>query len=434
MKSAENRGAGASPPLESGARGERFRALGAKLLLAVGALALCARVPLVLTSIGSNDMPTWQSFGSQIAATSVGHLYDTHPLFNHPPLMGLFASLTYSLSRWTGAPFEWLFKAPMLLADAASACLLYWSWRRRNPLTAALVFAAFCCNPVSFQISSYHGNTDSLCASLLLACALLLDLQLFFAAGLALAASINVKLLPVVLILPMLGCAGGRKSAARFVGGLSLGVIPFLPYLLWHWQGFYEHALAYRSYANSWGIGLIGSKLSTTPHLRKFGVRLAVLWVEWGARVVLLGPALLGLAQHFRRHPVSAREVAAASMLAFVVLTPGWGIQYLVYPAALLFAVSLSGGVWYSLAAGAYAYVTYASLWRGGRPYFSDFSYGENLTGQFIGGIAWVMATRVLYDVLRLGGVHPLPGAGLTQPLSETRVGARVRAWLGSQV
>lgn len=380
-------------------------------LLALGVLALGARVPMVLQSIGSNDMLTWQAFAAEINRTSIGHLYDTNTLFNHPPLMGLFAGIAHSLAAWLGLPFAWLFKAPMLLADVATACLLYWAHRRRGPLAAAAVFALFCWNPVSFLISSYHGNTDSLCASLLLLCAVLMDLKLAFWGGLALAASINVKLVPVLLILPMLACVSSMRQATRFVAGLALGVLPFLPYLIGHWAGFYEHVLSYRSYPNVWGIGLLAAKLSTTPRVARSGQKLLELWVQWGTLVVLLWPALLALGQRVRRTPVSARQLAACTMLGFLVITPGWGVQYLVYPAALLFAASLNAGVWYSLAAGAYLHVTYLSLRRPGVPFFSDFSHGETATGVFLGGLAWAIALRTLVDLLRLREVHALPEA-----------------------
>jgi hypothetical protein len=380
-----------------------------RVLLGLGVVALLSRIFLVVQSIGSNDMLTWRAFAVQISKTSIGQVYDTNTLFNHPPLMGLFASLCYSLSSWTHIPFDWLFKAPMLLADLGTACLLYWSYGQRRPLYAAGVFALFCCNPVSFLISSYHGNTDSLCASLLLVAAVLMDLRRTFWAGLALAASINVKLVPVLLILPMLACVADRRQAMRFMAGLSIGVIPFLPYLIGHWTGFYEHVLAYRSYPNVWGIGLIAAKIAGTPRLTRAGLKMVELWLTWGTLCVLLWPAALALFQRFRQKPLSARQLAACTMLGFLVITPGWGVQYMVYPAALVFAVSLNGAVWYSLAAGAYLHVTYVSLLRSGRPFFSDFGYGENATGQFLGGLAWVMAARVLVDLLRLRQVHALP-------------------------
>jgi hypothetical protein len=415
-----------------GSSGERARVPWVRGLLGLGVLAMLARVLLVITSVGSNDMLTWQSFATQITQTSIGQVYDTDALFNHPPLMGLFASLAYSLSQWAHVPFPWLFKAPMLAADLATACLLYWTYKQRGPLLAAVLFALFCWNPVSFLISSYHGNTDSLCASLLLLAAVLMDLRLAFWAGLALAGSINVKLVPVLLILPLLACVDGKRQALRFIAGLSIGVVPFLPYLIGHWTGFYEHVLAYRSYPGVWGISLIAAKLASTPRLGGTGRKLFALWVHWGTLVVLLWPLSLALLQRLRRAPMSARQIAACTMLGFLVLTPGWGVQYLVYPAALLFAVSLNGAVWFCLAAGAYLHVTYVSLLKGGHPYFSDFGFGESATGQFLGGLAWVMAARVVVDLLRLRQVHALPTLPAPGEQAEPRAPLRaLRAVLG---
>jgi hypothetical protein len=417
-----------------GPRRERALVPWVRGLLVLGVLGLLARALLVMVSIGSHDMLTWQSFAAQITQTSIGHLYDTNWLFNHPPLMGLFASLAYSLSQWASVPFPWLFKAPMLGADLATACLLYWSYKQRGPLLAALLFAVFCWNPVSFLISSYHGNTDSLCASLLLLAAVLMDLKLAFWAGLALAGSINVKLVPVLLILPLLACVDGKRQALRFIAGLSLGVIPFLPYLIGHWAGFYAHALAYRSYSGVWGIGLIATKLASTRRLVGSGSQFVALWTEWGTSVVLLWPVLLALLQRLGRARMSARQIAATTMLGFIVLTPGWGVQYLVYPAALLFAVSLNGAVWYSLAAGAYLHVTYMSQLQVGRPYFSDSGFGESALAQFLGGIAWATAARVVVDLLRLRQVHPLPVLFAPGQRSEARAPFEaLRAVLGGR-
>jgi Glycosyltransferase family 87 len=381
---------------------ERRRAALIRGLIGVGIAALLLRLVVIRSSIGSNDMLTWESFAKEIVRTSVGTLYDHNPEFNHPPLMGLFASLAYRLSRSVGVPFEWLFKAPMVLADLGAACLIHRSWKPRGELYAAVAFAAFCANPVSILISAYHGNTDSLCASLMLLAAVLMDMRRLFAAGLALAASINVKLVPVLLIVPLLAQAGSWRQALKYLLGLALGVIPFAPYLIWHWIGFYQHALAYRSYPNVWGIGLLGSRLAGTPHVSRLGRNLVQLWLTYGTAVVLAWPLLLAALRRLGWRGFGAREIAACSLVGFLVLTPGWGIQYVVYPVALLFAVSLEGAVWYTLVAGAYAGVSYASVWTGKRPYFSDFGYGETATATLLGSLAWIITARILFELLRL--------------------------------
>jgi hypothetical protein len=87
-------------------------------------------------------------------------------------------------------------------------------------------------------------------------------------------------------------------------------------------------------------------------------------------------------------------------MLGFLAFTPGWGVQYLVYPAALLFSISLERGVWYGMVAGASAFVMYATLWSGTLPYFSEFR-NPQASGRLIACLAWMLGVRLLFDLVR---------------------------------
>jgi Glycosyltransferase family 87 len=374
----------------------------AQCFLGLGLIGLAARVVVVMFSIGSNDMTTWREFAEQITRTSVGQLYDEREYFNHPPLMGFLASGLCTLSQWSGIRFEYLFKAPMLLADVASGALLYHGYKPRGEVRAALVFALFCCNPVSILITAYHGNTDSLCASLALLAAVLMDARRAFWSGLALAAAINVKLIPVLLIVPLASCVRDRKGALTFLAGLSVGVIPFVPYLLGHWHGFYEHVLAYRSNARNWGITYSLFKLgSQVDGIGKACRTIARFWIAHGHWAVLAWPVVLAVVKRFRRPGWSARELAQFTLLGFLVLTPGWGVQYLVYPVALVFAVSVEQAVLYSLVNGLFAFLLYAALWSGEVPLYSNFFVGLPPQPLLFGVVVWLVVARMLYDLMR---------------------------------
>src|SRR3712207_5550656 len=58
-------------------------------------------------------------------------------------------------------------------------------------------------------------------------------------AGLALAAAVNVKLIPVILIPGLLLSLRTRRDAWRFLAGLSVGVLPFVPVLLAAGRSYY---------------------------------------------------------------------------------------------------------------------------------------------------------------------------------------------------
>jgi hypothetical protein len=363
-------------------------------------------------SVGSNDMRTWFEFGESIYRTSVGELYDTHEKFNHPPLMGLMASLAYAAAGFSGIRFEWLFKLPSVVADLGAALLLYQRYGGEKKTRAAGAFAHFCCNPASILITAYHGNTDSLCASLMLLAVLLLDAKRYGASGLALAASINVKLVPVLLIAPLLACAGDRRQRLSFLGALALGAIPFLPYIIGHWSGFHAHALAYRSHARVWGITFVAAQIGGLEHVGGAGKAIARFWVAKGTFVVLGWPLVLAALKWSKRIDFRARELAASSLMAFLVFTPGFGIQYLVYPAGLLLAVSLAQGARFAVASGLHAFVMYASLWTGTRPYYSDFRVGQPLGALIVGLLPWAGAAHVRFELmLRRERAKPLYSA-----------------------
>ncbi|HWO08563.1 MAG TPA: glycosyltransferase 87 family protein [Polyangiaceae bacterium] len=374
---------------------------GTQALLALAALAFMARAFVIVMSVGSNDMTTWLGFAEKISETSVGQLYDEHKMFNHPPLMGLFASAAYDLSRVIGVRFEWLFKAPLLLADVACAWLLFLNWQSRGIRRAAAVVALFAWNPASILIGAYHGNTDALCVSFMLLSAILMDRALAFWSGLALAAAINVKLIPVLLIVPLWVCVRDRQGALRFLAGLSIGALPFLPYMIGHWHGFYQHVLSYRSNPRLWGIPFILAQLQDVEHVGTAALALAKFWAKKGTLALLCWPVLLAWWRRKRQPDFGARELGACTLLGFMVLTPGWGVQYLVYPVPLLFAVNVELALWYSTLAGLNAFALYASLWTGGVPWYSDFFRGEPFGPLAFGCLVWAVAARLAFALLR---------------------------------
>jgi uncharacterized membrane protein YidH (DUF202 family) len=363
------------------------------LLIGLGLLGLLARVVLAIRSIGSNDIMTWAVFGYSIRTSGIGYVYDTIPLFNHPPLMGWMAALAHEISTGLHLRFDILFKLPAIAAECVGGLLIYRTWRsQKGPAYAALVFCLFCWNPVSMFVSAYHGNTDCLCAMLILLSALLVDRGRPFLGGLALAGSINVKLIGLVMIPVLLSSVRGWRNAGRFLGALSLGVIPFLPFVLFHWATFRSHVIGYRPISNYWGITQFLTGLQQTPRWASVGPRLVSNYTNLGVRLILVAPILLALANWnwtTRQRRWSARQMAAIVYSLFLVLTPGFGIQYTVYPVLVLFAASPARAVAYALAGGAYVVLVYFFLWTGTFPAFSDFNAAYPIAPQGLGYIAW---------------------------------------------
>jgi hypothetical protein len=371
------------------------------VLVAAGIAGLLLRLVVSARSHGSNDINIWAGFCDKYREHGgLGWLYDVDASFNHPPLMGLMAVGLRAAARVLDTRFDFLFKLPEIAADVLAAVLVYRVWRPRHALVAPLAFALFCWNPASILVSAHHGNTDPLCAALSLLAAFLVDRRRPFWAGVALAATINVKLIPVLLIPVFLSCWSSRREVLRFVGGLSLGVIPFAPIVAGHWSGFRAHALQYRSYPGPWGVT---SLLEFLAQHRNFAARahaLSDLWTSHAFKLILLAPVVLALVNWRRGRPWSAPELGACAYMIFLILTPGFGVQYVVYPIPLLFAADVRRACGYAAATGLFILIVYYATWTGTRPYFSNFYPGFPAGGKVFGHLAWLITIGITLKLL----------------------------------
>jgi hypothetical protein len=421
--------------IDATVRGVRSRLSGLRspvlhfLLLFVGVLGLCARAYVVTKSRGCNDMGTWQTFAQEVRQHGLGTTYETDAMFNHPPLMGLMAASLDRLAERTGVRFEVWFKVPSLLADVLAATLTYLFVRRRGSLLGAAAFALFCWNPISILVAAYHGNTDSICAALALLAAVCTEDECPFLGGLALGASMNVKLIPLVLIPLLASCQRDWKQFGRFVAGLSIAALPFVPILLWHGKSFYAHALAYRSNSYQWGITGLLYELAPAPRMAQIANAWNGTWKHVGTKVILLSAFALALA-NFGKRRWSAPELAACGFGFFLVFAPGFGIQYLVYLVPVLFAARVRSAVTYSLTAGAFAFLLYFTAWNGLEPYYSAIAARPPQGVLTLGYVCWVVTIYVLADLLDLRSAWGSWFALQTEPPRVPTIGSNLHEWL----
>lgn len=376
-----------------------------------GCAGLLFRFLVARWSHGSNDINIWTSFCKQIEAHhGVGWLYDNQGDFNHPPLIALGATALHRASLAWGWRFDFLFKLPQIGADALAASLVYRTWRARERLTAALAFALFCWNPASFLVSAHHGNTDPTCAAFSLLSAFLLDRKRAFWGGLALAAAINVKLIPTLLIPVFFATLSSRRQVFQFLLALSLGALPFAPYLVRHWTGFSQHVLSYRSFVGPWGITSFLEFLGMHHNFAEMAQRLTKLWTKVGPPLMLALPVVLAVIAWRRKHSWSATELGAIVCALFLVLTPGFGVQYVVYPIPLLFAADVAWATAYSATAGLFIFVAYYATWTGTHPYFSNFYPGFPIAAKVFGHVPWLILAVAMYKLLaRRSTSEPAP-------------------------
>ena len=389
------------PPGPSQLRGAAARRW-TGVLVFLAALGLLLRVVISSFTIGSNDAAHWLSFARHLTEHGLAATYREVALFNHPPLMAGLSVASLGLAGALGARFEVIFKLPGILGEGLVLYLLWRTLRPRGHLGAAAVSAAYSLNPASLLISGYHGNTDCLCAALiLLAVVLARERMPALGVGLALAAAINVKLIAVLLI-PALAvyCRTAPRGVANYLGGLALGALPFVA-VVPEFGAFYSNAIAYNSMVAPWGMGLFYLRtLHTLPWAHSF---LAEAVLPAG-RYLVISCALATAAYQLYRPRWSPGQAAALCMSGFLVFAPGFGIQYIVYPLPVMFMVSFGWGVGYALLSGAFAAVAYITNWTRTWPAFSDFAHAYQMPSELFGLLAWTTLVSFSVRLLRTPG------------------------------
>jgi len=366
----------------------RFRNAGsaAYLALAIGTLGMVLRFLLSSASTGTNDIIIWERWAQHANHEGVLETYQNQPAFNHPPVMGYLAGRFLHVSVLTGLRFPVVFKLPAITADALSLILLWKIWRRRSARPAAPLAAVafFSFSPAAILMSGYHGNNDPLVGMLVLAaCYFIEEKASFFWAGIALAASINVKLIPLLLIPAFLANVRSWRAAARFVGGLSVGAVPFIPVILRSASAFHRNAITANSNFDNWGIPFFIRLAEKSPEWARVGSQFHTFYVPAGRYVVLA--AILALCAWSRwRRPLSTYQLAAAGLAAFLFFAPGFGIQYLAILSPVLLAVSLGWGLWYAVSAGTFIAAVYYLFWT------REALLGSLFTTAFPGPSPWI--------------------------------------------
>ncbi len=368
------------PPLDPGGAAAATRRR-VQLLVALAVLGLLARFVLSAVSWGTTDTITFIRFAWTLDREGLMAAYRIERELNHPPLPAYWAYAAHLLSGRSedGTGFAFIFRIPVILADVASACLLATIVSRRGgggggPVAAAAVAAAYAWNPVAILISGYHGNTDSCYAFLcLLAVYLVGDRRAPFWGGLALGAAINVKLIPVLLIPPLALSLRSRADAAKFLGALALMALPYVPPLLYGGPSFRHNVLAYTPIPNLWGVSFF-LLMPTPPTAGAMELMPPAMLAYWGAaRYLLMGLVLAWAVVARRFDRWSPYDVAAITLSLFLIVTPGFGVQYLVVLVPLLYAASPRLATIYGIAGGAFVLGAYFYFWDGGYPLSSLF-------------------------------------------------------------
>ncbi|HEU5249890.1 MAG TPA: hypothetical protein VFW15_07870 [Thermoanaerobaculia bacterium] len=279
--------------------------------------------------------PNWDTNAyAEVARTldSGGALYRDTVRYNYSPVWALLLRVFARFSGEGGIPLHRVVGGFLLLADVATAWIVFRVARdvllrpRRTAAGAALLFFA---NPVSVFVTGFHAQFDGLAIAFLMLAIWLAGRsrpQPLASAG-ALAGSLLVK--HVTAFHPILfwrGAKGSRRLVFLLLPYAIFGA-SFLPY--WRVRGaVFAHVFAYRSMAEDYGTAML-RKLPGIP--------------DWAPTVLFAAAALTAAIA------LARLELTRGSLLLFLVLlvfAPGMAQYYFVWPIAL---GSLFGGAGYAV-------------------------------------------------------------------------------------
>lgn len=341
------------------------------MVLLAGLAAFLAKLLLSLGTYGTQDVHTWMGFARGVSqrgpvgvyAIDFGSLNGT--LYNHPPLVGYYLLALNQLAQW-GMPLQVTIRAISSAADVISGVLVFEILRRRTSLLGSTVSGlAVAVSPVLFLISGYHGNTDPLCLMLvLLGCFLIIDTQMASLGGIALALAIGIKLVPIV-VLPVIAVylvRHHRELLVRASAGFTVTIaLTWGPAILGEWDALRRNVLGY-------GGGLLDRPWGLVRFTDDIGWSWASqMMIGPGRYVVLLLCALIPAAMSWRRQRL-AMESAAMSLVAFLILSPAFAVQYLAWVVAAAYLLDFWSATLYNVLGGLFLFQIY-NHWNGGLPW-----------------------------------------------------------------
>jgi hypothetical protein len=358
-------------------------------LLALVLAGIGARLWIWWNVKGTADVNRWLEFGRAISQDGLAETYAQDERFNHPPLMGVYAALVWDV---TGEAIDDFARGIKLLGLLGEAIVLAVCAR----LAGLPAFAAYAAAPAAILISAWHGNTDALMAAFMLLAAIAFDRGRYFTAGLAFGAALNVKLLPLVLLPLLLIGAPDRRALGRICGALALAAIPFVPLLITSAGDLYDNVVAYNSIQNDWGINALLNPAARQAELQDTFEPIRNAFGEIGRYLVLAAVTGLAVASRLRLRFSMLEQFALGGSL-FLLLTPGFGVQYVIVVLAPLILVSLRYGIAWACLAGVSIGIYYSATYLTDESIKRDSNRDLYLLWIEVGFLAWALLALFLW-------------------------------------
>jgi hypothetical protein len=339
---------------------------------------------------------SWAHLGERFG---IGPAYRYSQYLNHPPLSEAIMIAADSLGAKIGLEYPDAMRLFQILADCFSAWILFKLSRSRE------ITAFFFASPAAIFLSGFHCNADSTMIALLLA-------AIYARSGALLAASAGIKIAPIPLLPFFLIDLSWRR---RFIFvGLFVATLAaiFLPAVITGGTAVLRNVFGYRGTGYEWGICGIGLLLRNR-HWAEF-------YAEYGRFAVVA--SLTGLFIVFYKRPRPLPAMICTALLSMIFFSPGFGVQYLVWPVPLML-FALPRRLAYALNAGLslFLFATY-TMWSGEFPWWFANAGSPDINRRLIALLAfplWLLYGVAIVVALR----RQSPGQLAAQELAEGGAG-----------
>lgn len=333
-------------------------------------LGIAVRLALIATTAGTDDAVLKTMWADLVTRFGVTVSYAHSPLLNHPPLSLCLFGIENRVAMATGIAFPDVFRFVQVLGDGLAAFALYRIGLRESAERARWLALFVLLSPAAAFISGFHCNTDPLLAAFIAAAVMFGSEDRPVAAGTMLALATGIKIVPLLLLPLFLIVFRGRRFVTFAAAFAVMATMAFLPALLGGPPVLHQ-IFGYGGMDFEWGIPaivlLLEGRRVVAPNLTGSGIALYGKLAQ-AAIVGLVGLLVLfGLRVRNRESFLAA---VPAALLGILFLAPGFGVQYLAWPIALMpFALGRRAAVGLNAAISLMLFITY-TVWNGGWPWW----------------------------------------------------------------
>ena len=272
-------------------------------------------------------------------------------IFNFPPQMIYVIKGLGALADRTGLPFRFWLRLLPSLADVGSFFVIWAMLPKRKNFFRILLLLALC--PVSILINANEGNLDGLMISFVLLSVFFMVKKNPALAGIAFGLSLSIKFVPFIFIPAIFFYLPNLVSRFKFFGSaFAYFILAALPTLITDPRLLGTMPFGYSSIYGAWGITHLLVRVLGQPTFLHYPYDIvgmhAVLADSLKYFTLVL---ILAISFVLNRRNQKADLLAQCGLVVslFLVLTPGFGVQYLVWFVPFVTAADLRATLFYYL-------------------------------------------------------------------------------------